>query len=176
MNRPLGVLDCRNHGFIWLASWCVWDYPEDRPEILNVFRIRYVYTELRDRDDIPLLLEGNTVSSFKLVWIESIFSSNSLIGYSLKCRCCSLVWPKSLLSKTGFDRQGRYQSSFRLSALVRIYCGGIQLEFFNPRFKLGHKIRHISVFFLLTKYKNKTYFCVFFYKKNGGLSDSLAYR
>ena len=56
MNHPLGVLDCKNHGFIWSASWCVWDYPEDRPEILNVFRVRY--TELRDRDDIPLLLEG----------------------------------------------------------------------------------------------------------------------
>ncbi len=53
----------------------------------------------------------------------------SLIGYSLKWLCCSLVWPESLLSKTGFDPLGRDQSSFRLSALsvlpsahkVRIY-------------------------------------------------------
>ncbi len=46
-------------------------------------------------------------SSFKLVWMESISPSNSLIGYSLKRRCCSLVWSKSLSSKTGFDRRKR---------------------------------------------------------------------
>jgi len=41
-------------------------------------------------------------SSFKLVWMEST----------------SLVWPKSLLSKTGFDRLERDQSSLRQSAPV----------------------------------------------------------
>jgi hypothetical protein len=37
-------------------------------------------------------------SSFKLVWIESTSSCNSLIGHSLKWCCCSLVWPISLLT------------------------------------------------------------------------------
>ncbi len=39
------------------------------------------------------------------------------VGYLLKWRCCSLVWPQSLLSKTCFDHLGSDQSSFRLSAL-----------------------------------------------------------
>ncbi len=56
-------------------------------------------------------------SSFKLAWIESTSPCNSLIGYLLKWRCCSLVWPHSLLSKTGFDHLGRDQSSLRLWAL-----------------------------------------------------------
>jgi hypothetical protein len=38
-----------------------------------------VYTELKDRDDIPLLLEGKKCS-FKLVWMESTSPCNSLIG------------------------------------------------------------------------------------------------
>ncbi len=46
---------------------------------------------------------------------------NSLIGYLLKWRCCSLVWPQSLLSKTGFDLLGSDQSSFRLSALHKSF-------------------------------------------------------
>ncbi len=56
-------------------------------------------------------------SSFKLVWMESTSPCNSLLDYSLKWCCCSLVWPKSLLSKTGFNRLERDQSSFWLSAL-----------------------------------------------------------
>ncbi len=36
-------------------------------------------------------------SSFKLVLMESTYPFNSLFGYSLKWRCCVLVWPKSLL-------------------------------------------------------------------------------
>jgi hypothetical protein len=55
-------------------------------------------------------------SSFILVWMESTTWFISLIGYSLKWRCCSLVWPKYLWSKTGFDRPGRDQESFRLLA------------------------------------------------------------
>jgi len=33
---------------------------------------------------------------FKLVWTETTYPCNSLIGYSLKWRCCSLDWPNSL--------------------------------------------------------------------------------
>ncbi len=60
-----------------------------------------LFSELKDRDDIPLLLEVKR--SFKLVWMKSASPCNSLIGYSLKCRCCSLVWSISLLTKTSFD-------------------------------------------------------------------------
>ncbi len=55
-------------------------------------------------------------SSFKLVGMESTSPCRSLIGYTLKWHGCWLVWPKSILSKTGFDRLGRDQSSFSLSA------------------------------------------------------------
>ncbi len=43
---------------------------------------------------------------------------NSLIGHSLKWRCCSLVWTKSLLTKISFDPLGRDQSSFRPAARI----------------------------------------------------------
>ncbi len=75
--------------------------------------------ELKDREDIPLLLEGERC--FKLVWMESTSPCNSLIGHSLKWRCCFLVWPISLLTKTSFDPLGRDQSSFRLLALTDEY-------------------------------------------------------
>ncbi len=55
-------------------------------------------------------------SSFKLVWMESTSPCNSLIGHSLKWRCCSLVWPISLLTITSFDSLKRDQSFFRLPA------------------------------------------------------------
>ncbi len=58
------------------------------------------------------------ISSFKMVWMESTLPCNALISHSLRWRCCSLVWPKSLFSKTGFDHLGRDQSSFWLSALL----------------------------------------------------------
>jgi hypothetical protein len=38
-------------------------------------------------------------SGFKLVWIESTFPCNSLIGYSLKWCCRSLVWPNLFCQK-----------------------------------------------------------------------------
>jgi hypothetical protein len=41
-------------------------------------------------------------TSFKVVWMESTSPCNSLIGYTLKWRCCSLVWPKSLWQKNQF--------------------------------------------------------------------------
>jgi hypothetical protein len=69
--------------------------------------------------------------SFKLVWMESTSQCNSLLGYTLMWCCCSLVWPKSVLSKTGFNRLGRDQSSLRLSALAR--------DFMYTRSKLGSK-------------------------------------
>ncbi len=49
-------------------------------------RCKSTITELKDRDDIPLLLEGK-----KQFYTESNSPCNSLIGYSLKWRCCSLV-------------------------------------------------------------------------------------
>ncbi len=54
-------------------------------------------------------------SSFKLVWLELTSPCNSLIGRSLKWRCCFLVY---FLTKTSFDPLGRDQSSFRLPALL----------------------------------------------------------
>jgi len=53
--------------------------------------------ELKDRDDIPLLLELK--SCFKMVWMESTSPCNSLIDHSLKWRCCSLVGGKALRQK-----------------------------------------------------------------------------
>jgi hypothetical protein len=47
-------------------------------------RFQSLRSELRNRDDIPLLQAGK--SSYKLVWMESTSSCNSLIGYF-----CSLV-------------------------------------------------------------------------------------
>ncbi len=64
------------------------------------------------------IIAGGLKIILKLVWMESTSPSNSLIGYSLKWRCCSLVWSKSLSSKTDFDCIGRDQSSFKLSALI----------------------------------------------------------
>ena len=49
--------------------------------------------------------------------MESTSPRNSLTGHSLKWRCCLLVWPIFLLTKTSFDPLGSYQSSFRLPAL-----------------------------------------------------------
>ncbi len=40
--------------------------------------------------------------SFKLVWMESSSPCNSLIGHSLKWRCCSLVGPMSFFDKNQF--------------------------------------------------------------------------
>jgi hypothetical protein len=37
----------------------------------------------------------------------SLKRCNPLIGYSLRWLCFSLVWAKSLLTKTGFDPVGR---------------------------------------------------------------------
>ncbi len=37
--------------------------------------------------------------------MESTSRCNSLIGYPFNRRCCSTVWHKYILSKTGFDRQ-----------------------------------------------------------------------
>ncbi len=48
--------------------------------------------------------------------MESASPCNSMIGHSLKWRCCSLVWPISLLTKTSFDSLKRDQSFFRLPA------------------------------------------------------------
>ncbi len=76
------------------------------------------YNKLRDRASTQYCLEG-IKSSFKLVWLEYTSPSNSLIGSLLKRLCCSLAWPKSLLSKTGFNPLGRDQSSFRLLAQRR---------------------------------------------------------
>jgi hypothetical protein len=58
-------------------------------------------------------------SSIKLVWMESSSPCNSLMGYSLKWRCCVLIGLTQIsFVSNGFDRLGREQSSFRLSALV----------------------------------------------------------
>ncbi len=51
-----------------------------------------------------------------MVWMDYTSPCNSPIGHSLKWRCCSLVWPISLSTKTSFDLLERDQSSFRLSA------------------------------------------------------------
>ncbi len=64
------------------------------PLFIFLFFLYHLQPELKDRDNSPVLLEG--FSSFKLIWMESTFPCNSLIGYSLEWRCCSSVWPKSL--------------------------------------------------------------------------------
>ncbi len=60
-------------------------------------------------------------SSFKLVRMESTSPYNSLISYSLNWRCCSLVWPKSLVEQC-FDRLLREQSSFRFTVQNAAHC------------------------------------------------------
>jgi hypothetical protein len=56
-------------------------------------------------------------SSFKLVWMESTSTCNSLIGLPIEMALQLFGLAKSHLSKTGFDRLRRDQSSFRPSAL-----------------------------------------------------------
>jgi hypothetical protein len=69
-------------------------------------------------------LSSETETAFHYCWrvkssfVNSNYPYNSLIGCSLKWHCFLLVWSKSLLSKTGFHRPGRDQSSFGLSALI----------------------------------------------------------
>ncbi len=83
-------------------------WPSGKQELL--------FSELKDREDISLLLEVK--SSFKLVWMETTSPCNSLMGHSLQCRCCcSLVCPIYLLTKSSFDPLERDQSSFRLRTL-----------------------------------------------------------
>ncbi len=62
-------------------------------------------------------------SSFQLVLKESTPPCNSLFGSWLKLRCCSLVWPISLWTKTSLSPLGRDQSSFRLPAQLPISFG-----------------------------------------------------
>jgi hypothetical protein len=48
--------------------------------------------------------------------MESTSPFNSLIGYLIEAALLLIVLEQISLSKTGFDRLGRDQSSFRLSA------------------------------------------------------------
>jgi hypothetical protein len=43
----------------------------------------------------PFLL-GLSKVFYQVIWMESTSPCNSVIGYSLKWRCCSLVWTKSM--------------------------------------------------------------------------------
>jgi hypothetical protein len=46
--------------------------------------------------------------------MESTSSCNSMIGYSLKWRCCSLVWPKSVRQNPVLTTPSEIESSLRL--------------------------------------------------------------
>ncbi len=71
--------------------------------------------------DLPFILISlwRVKSSFTVNWfgwnLPLQSPCNSLIGYSLMWRCCSMPWHKFLLSKTVFDRLERHRLSFRLS-------------------------------------------------------------
>ncbi len=67
------------------------------------------------RDNIPLVLGGR---GFKLLWLESTSSCNSLIGYSLKRHGSSLVRLKFLRQKSVFTHQFVKESPLRLRAQV----------------------------------------------------------
>ncbi len=60
-----------------------------------------------------------TKSGFKMVWMESTSPSNSLIGYSLNWRTCSLVWLKSLWQIRFFDHPSVIESPLWLTLLWR---------------------------------------------------------
>ena len=57
---------------------------------------------------------------FKLVWRESTSPCNSLIGYSLKWRCCLLVWPKSFRQNPVRPTRVVIKSPPRLRALYSV--------------------------------------------------------
>jgi hypothetical protein len=60
--------------------------------------------------------------------MDSTSPCNSLIGHSLKWRCCSLVLPISLLTKTSFYFLGRDQSSFLTASCSALFSSTMPLN------------------------------------------------
>ncbi len=71
--------------------------------------------------------------------MNSTYPWNSLIGYSFKPRCCSLVWPKFLWQNPGFNHPSVMESSLRLTpqSTVEVQVWGCYWTYLTTNYCTG---------------------------------------